>query len=139
MKHFQQIALAIFKAINYQLFGEEDYTEAEQKFAVRYSKLVKRDDDKESGIRHLNFGMTKDNTPVLLWESAVGQTIACRIHKDNIMFVLASCYDLDRRSFTVTVQERFGVESEKTNIVFKEIESIKEMLKDAFPQAVCWQ
>jgi hypothetical protein len=129
MKNVVNVVAAINKAALFSQLDESDFSPLELSFARKY----------RDGYMHYNltFESTLVDQVVMVWDSAVGVSIAWIVgKKSDIQFHSPYIYQREGRLLIAPARTRFPLGGDNSKCLHREFETIKVLIKDFFPELV---
>lgn len=111
------------------LLDETHFNVLESGLSMREKYLIKNIRSAHS-FKKMTVDKTLEGKSVLIWDSAIGNTIACPVTSLGFYFSQTETYKTSFRSLRGKIQDRFPGDKEKLETVKLEIETIKAMFMD---------
>lgn len=118
----RKLIIALLKAQGIGILDKSDYEVPEYILAQKKNE--------SNLLKTLSVDKTHNGKPVVVWDSKIGQSIACHISADGFDFNGIGCFYRTDKQMIVPVSARYYKDTEKGDMIAAEVEEIKAFIAE---------
>lgn len=116
----RKLIIALLKAKGIEILDKSDYEVPEYMLAQKMNE--------SELLKTLSVDKAHNEKPVVVWDSKIGQSIACYVSADGFDFSGIGCFYRTDKQMIIPVSARHYKGTEKGDIIAAEVKEIKEFI-----------